>query len=101
MSTTIADAASYCNASDTDENLIRSYNTATTLVTDYVRGKSVPETVFDTAVLTVTSELFSRRNSPGGLMQWGADGEVVRMSKDALNSVRPMLKPYLGIGAVG
>ena len=55
----------------------------------------VPQSVYDLAVMTVASELWHRRNMPGGVMQTGADGTgAIRLTYDVTRMVRPLLAPY-------
>lgn len=65
----------------------------------------VPDSVYDLAVTQLVSELYSRKNAPGGIM-WGPAGDVTaapsaRLSRDALTSVRPLYRSYKGLGSAG
>lgn len=61
-----------------------------------------PQRTYDLAVKELASELFARRNSgPGGVAQWGPDGQPVRLARDPLTSVRAILAPYRGLGHPG
>jgi hypothetical protein len=61
-----------------------------------------PSSIYDLAVQQLVSELWQRHESPNGIAGWGPDGSsVVRMSRDALTAVRPLLAPYRGLGAGG
>ncbi len=104
MTVTVADVAQWVNASPTEPTLPGLLLDSVQLVTEYLGASGMfrcPERTLDLAVKTLASELWARRNSPGGGAQWGPDGQVVRLSRDALVSVKPMLRPYRGLGTVG
>jgi hypothetical protein len=57
----------------------------------------VPASVFDQSVLIASSELFHRRSAPNGVAQFASfDGAPIRVAKDPLNAVYPLLLPYVG-----
>jgi len=67
------------------------------LVTRYVGTKTVPTAVKDQATLIASSELFHRRSAPNGVAQFASmDGSPVRVAKDPMNAVYPLLMPYTG-----
>ena len=69
------------------------------MVGNYIGQVSVPSTIVDQAVLTVASELFHRRSAPNGIAQFASmDGSPVRVAKDPMNSVYPLLMPFLKPG---
>lgn len=60
---------------------------------------SVPDAIKDQAVLIASSELFHRRSAPNGVAQFASfDGAPVRVAKDPMNAVYPLLMPYTGFG---
>ena len=104
MALTVAQLATYVGASPDEAALTDALSEATTLVDDYlgVAGRqSCPDNVKDLAVKQLGSELWARRNSPGGISQWGPDGQPVRLARDPLTAVRPLLWRYRGFGTVG
>jgi hypothetical protein len=69
------------------------------LVNRFIGTKTVPVTVHDQATLIASSELFHRRSAPNGVAQFASfDGAPIRVAKDPLNAVYPLLMPYTGYG---
>lgn len=68
------------------------------LVTNYVGSvTTVPTHVHDQAVLIASSELFHRRSAPNGVAQFSSfDGAPVRVARDPMVAVTPILFPFLG-----
>jgi hypothetical protein len=66
------------------------------LVTRYIGAiTTVPVAVHDQATYIASSELFHRRSAPNGVAQFASfDGSPVRVAKDPLNAVYPLLLPY-------
>jgi hypothetical protein len=53
---------------------------------------TVPVSVEDQAILIASSELFHRRSAPNGVAQFASfDGAPIRVAKDPLNAVYPLL----------
>lgn len=100
MTVTAGDLAEYLNASEDDTIIPGVLAAAQALVARYVGSATVPDPVLDNAVLTVGVELFGRRNSPSGISQLGiaGDGTPVRLARDPLTSVYPILAPFVGRG---
>lgn len=60
---------------------------------------TVPEDVHKQAVLIAASELYHRRSSPNGIAQFASmDGQPIRMGKDPLSAVYPLLLPWVDYG---
>jgi len=68
------------------------------LVNTYIGEiETVPVSLQDQAVLIASSELFHRRSAPNGVAQFAAfDGAPVRVAKDPMNAVYPLLQRYVG-----
>ena len=68
------------------------------LITKYIGSvTTVPVAIQDQATLIASSELFHRRSAPNGVAQYASfDGNPVRVAKDPLNAVYPLLLRYLG-----
>lgn len=102
MGLTPGDLATYVGAAEGDGSFFipNTLTQAQTLVADYVGSAVVPEAVMDVAVLNVGSELYHRRNAPSGISQFAVAGEVspVRLARDPLTSVYPLLARYVGLG---
>lgn len=69
--------------------------TAQAMVDRLVGDAYVPPSVMDEAVYQLAQELYTRQKSPGGFTSFG-DSEVVgRLARDPMESIRPILKPWL------
>jgi hypothetical protein len=68
------------------------------LVTKYIGAvTTVPVRLQDQAVLITSSELFHRRSAPNGVAQFASfDGAPIRVAKDPMNAVYPLLQRYVG-----
>lgn len=67
------------------------------LITRYIGSKTVPTNVRDQAVYIASSELYHRRSAPNGVAQFASmDGSPVRIARDPLGAVYPLLQPYVG-----
>jgi hypothetical protein len=73
--------------------------TATALVNNYVGTATVPAVIKDQAILLAASELYHRRSAPNGIAQFATmDGQPVRVAKDPMNAVYPLLLPFVKVG---
>jgi len=70
------------------------------LVTRYIgEVEGVPAHIHDQAVYIASSELFHRRSAPQGVAQFASmDGTPVRVARDPMIAVYPLLQPYVGYG---
>jgi hypothetical protein len=68
------------------------------LVTKYIGAvTTVPVELNDQAVYITSSELFHRRSAPNGVAQFASfDGAPIRVAKDPMNAVYPLLQRYVG-----
>lgn len=56
---------------------------------------TVPNDVHKQAILICASELFHRRSAPNGISQFAdGSGQAVRVGRDPLTAVYPLLIPY-------
>jgi len=105
MAVTISELATYLNASPSEPTLGAILADAEVMIAEFLgaHGRTTcPPRIREWAVKELASELFARRNSgPGGVAQWGPDGQPIRLARDPLNSVRAMLGAYKGLGSVG
>jgi hypothetical protein len=104
MAVTLENMADYIGASPAEPTLPLIYDATFSMINDHLgqRGRQkIPASTYDLAVLQLGSELWIRRNSPGGVMSW-ANGDVpARLAADAMRSVRPMIDRYKGLGTPG
>jgi hypothetical protein len=69
------------------------------LVDNYQGEADVPSDLHRIAVFQVGSEIFHRRSAPNGIAQFASmDGSPVRVAKDPMGAVYPLLLPYVGYG---
>nr|DAN36462.1 MAG TPA: tail connector protein [Bacteriophage sp.] len=74
-------------------------DTAVQMVRSYVGASELPDKIAHRAVLEVARELNTRMLSPGGVFSAFADaGSPVRLARDPLRAVYPMLAPYVRPG---
>lgn len=60
---------------------------------------TVPTGIKDQATLIASSELFHRRSAPQGVAQFASmDGTPVRVARDPMVAVYPLLQPWVGYG---
>ena len=99
MSVTLAEFQSYVG---TDETVFpqECLDGGLALVVRYIGAvTTVPATIKDQATLIVSSELFHRRSAPQGVAQFASmDGTPVRVARDPMIAVYPLLQPYVGFG---
>jgi hypothetical protein len=97
--TTIDDLLDYTGAQESDRDYLeKCLAQAMMLVNAYcVRTPDIPEEILDGAYLQVASELFHRRSAPSGIAQFSSlDGTTpVRVAKDAMTSVYPLLNRWV------
>ena len=96
---TVEQLADYVGTKETTGFIETCLDGATQMISNYVGNASVPQATFDNCVLTVGSELFHRRSAPNGVTQFAAfDGQAVRVARDPMTSVYPILLQFVGVG---
>jgi hypothetical protein len=106
VSVTVEQCASYVGADPEIEPALSVLpillDTAVDLIDRHMKGRTdrVSTNIANYAVMQLVSELWTRRNAPGGIAAF-ADGVPVRMARDALVSVTPLLNPSRPLGSVG
>ena len=99
MSVTVEQFQNYVGTKEDGAFVDGCLTSARLLVGNYIGQVSVPSTIIDQAVMTVASELFHRRSAPNGIAQFASmDGSPVRVAKDPMNSVYPLLLPFVQVG---
>ena len=99
LTISLADFQAYVGTDETGD-FINSCITAGHALVDRYQGSvtTVPSQVHVQAVLICASELYHRRSAPNGVTQFASfDGAPVRVAKDPMNAVYPLLMPYTGI----
>lgn len=91
------DLKDYVGASDIDEDYVQDcWNIAKDLIASYVQSAEIPPQVLKRAYMEVGSELYHRRNAPMGVTQYATyDGSPIRVARDPLVGVYPLLNRYM------
>jgi hypothetical protein len=97
MAVTLAEFQAYVGTDETDFPQ-ECLNSGLALVETYIgEVVTVPVSLFDQSVLIASSELFHRRSAPNGVAQFASfDGSPIRVAKDPMNAVYPLLQKYVG-----
>jgi len=71
------------------------------LVMRYIGDNDVTSHIVDQAILVCASEIFHRRQAPGGITQFAdMSGSAVRVGKDPMFAAYELLRPFCGGFAV-
>jgi hypothetical protein len=97
---TVADLQAYIGTEETGDFIESCLSAGNALVGNYIgEVDTVPHEVHHQAILIVASEIFHRRSAPNGIAQFASmDGSPIRVAKDPMNSVYPLLLPFVGYG---
>lgn len=98
MSVTVADFREYVGTNEDSKFVTDCLDAAKALVARYIgETEGVPSHINDQAVLVCASEIFHRRQAPGGITQFAdMSGSAVRVGKDPMNAAYELLRPYVG-----
>lgn len=91
------DLKAYVGASEMDDEYVQEcWDAARDLIASYVQSTKIPSNVLKRCYLEVGSELFHRRSAPMGVSQYATfDGQPVRVARDPLVGVYPLLNRYM------
>lgn len=91
------DLKAYVGASEMDDEYVQEcWDTARDLIASYVQSTQIPANVLKRCYLEVGSELFHRRSAPMGVSQYATfDGQPIRIARDPLVGVYPLLNRYM------
>lgn len=94
------DLKNYVGASAIDDDFVEAcWDEAVALVASVVGEADVPIKVLNRAYLEAGSELYHRRSAPNGIAQFQTfDGSAIRVARDPLIGVYPILQRYVGYG---
>lgn len=100
MAITLAELQAYIGTDETGSFIESCLSAANAHVGNYIgEVDKVPGEVHDQAILICASELFHRRSAPNGIAQFASmDGSPIRVGKDPMTAVYPLLLPYVGWG---
>ena len=98
MTVSLNQLQEYIGTEESGDFITGCLNSGKSLVERYIGTvDTVPTHVEDQAVLIVSSELFHRRSAPNGIAQFASmDGSPIRVGKDPMTAVYPLLLPYVG-----
>ena len=100
MTVSLQQLQDYIGTEETGDFITGCLNSAKSLVETYIGAiETVPTHIEDQGVLICASELFHRRSAPNGIAQFASmDGSPVRVAKDPMGAVYPLLLPYVNYG---
>lgn len=93
----------FVGASDADDAYVEQcWDEAVAHVSTFVGTHDIPSAVLTRCYVEAGSELFHRRSAPMGVSQFASfDGSAIRVARDPLQGVYPLLRPYVGLGGIG
>jgi glucose-6-phosphate dehydrogenase assembly protein OpcA len=99
LTISVADLQAYIGTDESGEFITSCLNAGHALVDRYQGEAEVPQQVHVQAVLICASEIFHRRSTPQGIAQFATnEGSPVRVARDPMGAVYPLLLPYVGYG---
>lgn len=100
MSVTLVDFQQYLGTTEEGDFIESALSAGNALVGRLIGDvDTVPNEVHNQAILIAASEIYHRRSAPNGVAQFAAfDGQPVRVAKDPLNAVYPLILPFTGYG---
>lgn len=79
---------------DGDVDLSAFLATAEELIDAYLNDIEVPDSVRANATLQLVQELYIRKRSPGGITNFAGVDAPVRLSRDPMASIYPLLRSW-------
>jgi hypothetical protein len=97
---TLAAAAEYAGLDPETPGLAELYDAAVAGVDAYLGANKpkVPIGTYNLAVAKACQEMWHAKQSPGGVASWGPDGQAVRLARDPLAGVYPLIRRYRPLG---
>ena len=95
---TLTELQAYIGTEETGSFIQSCLDSGTAQVANYVGVITVvPDEIHRQGTLICSSELFHRRSAPNGIAQFATmDGSAMRVAKDPMGAVYPLLLPYVG-----
>ena len=95
----LAEFKEYIGTEESSDFIEQALDAGHALVDNYQGDATVPADLHKIAVFQCASEIYHRRSAPNGIAQFASmDGSPVRVAKDPMSSVYPLLLPYVGYG---
>jgi hypothetical protein len=100
MAVTLTEFKDYVGTKDSSDFPQECLTAGEALITRLIgEVTTVPTAIRDQAVYIASSELFHRRSAPNGISQFAdATGNPVRVGRDPLSAVYPLLLPFIEYG---
>jgi hypothetical protein len=97
-SVTLAQLQAYIGTDETGDFIESCLSAGNAHVGNYIGDvDTVPNEIHRQAILICASELFHRRSAPNGIAQFASmDGSPIRVGRDPMAAVYPLLLPYVG-----
>jgi hypothetical protein len=97
---TLEELQAYIGTEETGDFIESCLSAGNALVGNYIGEiDTVPNEVHRQAILICASELFHRRSAPNGIAQFASmDGSPMRVAKDPMGAVYPLLLPFVNYG---
>jgi hypothetical protein len=97
---TLEELQAYIGTEETGDFIESCLSAGNALVGNYIGEiDTVPDEVHRQAILICASELFHRRSAPNGIAQFASmDGSPMRVAKDPMGAVYPLLLPFVNYG---
>lgn len=97
LTISLEDFQAYLGTTETGDFISSALTAGHALVDTYQGEAEVPTQLHVQAVLICASEIYHRRSAPNGVAQFATfDGQPIRVAKDPMNSVYPLLSRYVG-----
>ena len=95
---TLEEFQAYVGTDETGDFIESCLSAGNAMVGSYIGDiETVPNELHRQAILIASSELFHRRSAPNGVAQFASfDGAPIRVAKDPMNAVYPLLQRYVG-----
>ncbi len=99
-SVTLAEFQAYVGTDETGDFIESALSAGNAHVGRYIGDiDTVPNEIHRQAIMICASELYHRRSAPNGIAQFASmDGSPVRVARDPMAAVYPLLLPYVGFG---
>lgn len=95
----LAEFKEYIGTDEDSDFIEQALDAGHALVDKYQGEAEVPDDLHRIAILMCASEIFHRRSAPNGIAQFASmDGSPIRVAKDPMGAVYPLLLPYVGYG---
>ena len=95
---TLSELQAYIGTDETGDFIESCLEAGNAQVGNYIGDiDTVPNEIHRQAIFICASELYHRRSAPNGIAQFASmDGSPIRVGKDPMTAVYPLLLPYVG-----